>query len=322
MSSETIVQTGSFAADGKNKTLKIRSGVDKIVIENVTQWAASNNGYGFKYTWYKGLGTTALMEYHPAADHTSAVNTTLTAIEVIDSANYALGGAVAVTSGTDVTGAVYETGDTSGLANGSIVRLSSTDQINLNGLDFSIDDLSANTSFALANDLATAPGIIAGASGFYRNVAPNLETYRLFAPSNRNIANIDKTTSEVTTLVDHGYSVGNKVKFSIPAKAGMTELNGIEGNITAISTSKFTVDTVMTSMTTFKFPVYGDVPCQIPSVVPVGDGSSSVSQTAPSKFFNQGFIGVILTGGTTSPAGNSGDTVRWTSYVVENIDDE
>ena len=322
MAFDSILQTGSFTADGNNKTLKIRSDVDKIVIENQSQWIATNNGYGFRYTWYRDMGTTALMEYHPAGDHTSAVNSTASAIELIDSSNYSLGSVVATTAGTDATQPVYSTGDTSGLANGSIVRLISTNHNNLNGLDFSIDTLVANTSFRLANTLATAPGRIAG-TGSYRLVAPNVEIYNLFQPSGRNIANITQAASAVvTTLVDHAYAVGQKVKFSIPSEAGMTELDGIEGNITAISTSTFTVDVDTSAMSAFTFPVYTDVPCQIPSCVPVGDAKSTVNQTAPSKFYNQGFIGVVLTGGTTGPGGNNTDVVRWTAYKVERIDDE
>lgn len=322
MAYDSIIQTGSFTSDGTNKTLKIRSDVDKMVLENVTQWAASNNGYGYRYTWYRALGTTALMEYHPAGDHTAAVDTTLAAVELVDSSDYALGAAVATTAGTNITKPEYLTGDTTGLANGSIVRLISTDQSNLNGLDFTIDSLSANTSFELANTLATAPGIIAGA-GFYRNVAPNLEIYSLFAPAGRNVANISTAASAVvTTLVDHGYAIGQQVKFSVDADSGMTQINGVTGNITAITDGTFTVDVDTTAMTAFTFPIYTDVPCQIPSCVPVGDAKSTVSETSPSKFFNQGFIGVILTGGTTWPGGSNNDVIKWTAFKAVSIDDE
>lgn len=319
MAIDTIVGQGKFTADGNNKTLKIRSDVDKIVIENYTQWAASNNGYGYKYTWQYGMGTTALMEYHPAADHTSAVDTTASAIEVIDSSDYALGAKIATTAGTDATQPVYDTGDTSGLTTGSIVRLVSTDHNNLNGLDFSIDTVNANVDFRLANTLATVPGQAAG-TGHYRHVAPNLEIYNLFAPTNRNLAKIEKTTDTVTTLVDHGYAIGQKVKFKIPSDYGMIELDGLEGNITAITTSTFTVDIDMAAFTTFVFPEYTEVPFDLASVVPVGDAKSSVTELAPSKFYNQGYIGVVLTGGTTSPGGNSDDVIYWTAYKSEFID--
>ena len=322
MSVDSILQTGSFTADGNNKTLKIRSDVDKMVIENITEWAATDNGYGFRYTWYRDMGTTMLMEYHPAGDHTSAVNTTASAIELIDSSNYALGSVINVTAGTDVVQPVY-TVTTTGIIAGTIVRLISTDHNNLNGLDFTVDDIdNGGTNFRLANALATAPGQIAN-TGTYRVVAPNIEVYNLFQPTNRNIAKITAVTNAVvTTLVDHGYSVGQQVKFSIPSESGMIELDGLTGNITAITAGTFTVDVDTSAMTAFTFPVYGDVPCQIPNVVPVGDAKSSVSQTAPSKFYNQGYIGVVLTGGTTKPGGSNNDVVRWTAYKVERTDDE
>jgi len=320
MADGTLIQKGSFTADGNNKTLKIRSDVDKLVIENQTQWAASNNGYGFRYTWYKDMGTSALMEFHPAADHTSAVNTSAAAITLINSSTYAGGSWVAMTAGTNAVGPQYSTASTAGLATGSIVRIKSTDQTNLNGLDFSIDSIVANTTFDLANNLATAPGKVAGAAGSYKLVAPNVETYSMFTPSNRNIANISKAASGVvTTLVDHGYSVGQKVKFHIPADYKMIELDSVEANITAVTASTFTIDIDTSGYTAFVFPTYDKTPFVYADVVPVGDAkNTAVMYNNPSKFYNQGYIGVILTSGTASPAGNLNDVIRWTAYKSEN----
>lgn len=313
MAYDSIVQTGSFTADGNNKTLKIRSDVDKIVIENITQWAATNNGYGVRYTWYRDMGTTGLMEYHPAADHTLAVNTTASAFEIIDSSDYTLGAWVSVTAGTNVVGPVYSTADTSGLADGCIVRIKSTNHDNLNGIDFSIDSLVTNTSFALANDLATAPGRVAGANGYYRLVAPDIETYNLFAPSYRYITNITQAASAVvTTSVDHGYAIGQRIKFKVPSGYGMTELNNQAGVISAVTTSTFTVDIDTSGYTAFAFPTYDDVPFDYALATPAGDGKTAT--TAPGKVYNQGYIGLILTGGTTGPAGNNADVIRWTAY--------
>ena len=323
MAFDSILQTGSFTSDGTAKTLKIRSDVDKIVIENQSQWIAVNNGYGFRYTWYRDMGTTALMEYHPAADHTVAVNSTASAVELIDSSNYALGSVIATTAGTDAVQPVYSTGDTSDIVAGSIVRLISTDHNNLNGLDFSVNTIVDSTSFKLANALATAPGRIAG-TGSYRLVAPNLEVYNLFTPGNRNIANISQAASAVvTTLVDHGYAIGQRVKFNIPSVSGMIELNGLTGNVTAVTDSTFTVDVNSSGFSAFTFPVYTDVPFTPASVVPQGDNpAASNNQTSPGAFYNQGFIGIVLSAGTTSPAGNNTDVIRWTAYKAELVDDE
>ena len=44
--------------------------------------------------------------------------------------------------------------------------------------------------------------------------------------------------------------------------------------------------------------------------------------TAPGSFYNQGFIGVVLYGGTTGPGGNNGDVIYWKSGRAELIDNE
>lgn len=315
MAYDSIIQTGSFSADGNNKTLKLRSDVDKLVIENQTEWSATNNGAGFRYTWYRSLGTTALMEYHPAADHTVAVDTSTNAITLVDMGDTSIGAARAVTAGTNVTQPVFDTGTTTDLHTGTIVRVTGTDQINLNGLDFSISNVVAGTSFKLENTLATAPGIVAGANGYYRIVAQTPGDYSLFTSTNRNIANITQAASAVvTTLVDHDFVVGQRIKFAIPSGYGMSELDGLTGAVTAIATSTFTVDIDSTGFTAFKFPTYTEGPYRLAVALPIGDAKSSVSQNTPGKFSNQGYIGVVLSSGATSPAGSLNDDITWTAY--------
>ena len=323
MAFSSIIQSGNFTADGNNKTLKIRSDVDKLVVENKTQWAGINNGHTFRSTWYRNLGTSILSEYHPAGDHTCAVNEVADAIELIDSSNYALGPSIAVTAGTNATRPVY-TVATTGVSAGTIVRIFNSLQTNLNGLDFSIDDIdNGGTNFRLANTLATAPGgaaVAPGVTATYRVVASGIDIYNLFTPSNRNIAKVvvNGNSADVTTMVDHGFAVGQRVKFSIPVEAGMTGLDDVVGNVTVVANSAtFTVDVDVSTMAAFTFPVLAAVPCQIPNVVPIGDAKSAVNQTAPSKFYNQGFIGMVLHGGSTKPGGTAADEIYWTAYKKE-----
>jgi len=321
MNDNVTIQQGSFTSDGSAKTLKVRSGIDWIKVVNFTQSAATNNGYGFEYFWQYGMGTTSVMKYHPAGDHTVAVNTSANSLQVIDTSNYALGANVAVTGGTNVTQPVYSTASTSGMSDGSIVRINSTNHDNINGLDFSVDTVVSNTSFRLANTLATAPGRIAGANGYYRVVAPNIEIYRMFTPTNRNISNITQATSAVvTTLVDHGYAVGQRVKFHIPDDNGMVQLDGVTANITAVTDSTFTVDVDTSAFTAFVFPTYLLSPFTPASVVPIGDNPGySGYMTAPGKFDNQSYVGVVLNAGTTAPAGNNNDVIYWCAGKSETI---
>lgn len=319
----TIIQQGTFTSTGVNKTLVVRSDVDWMRIINLTQAAASNNGYGYEYFWHRSmpLTTPGMIYYHPAGDHTSAVNmlTTGNGFLLVDSSTATLGASVATTASTNATQPVVSTGSTAGLTTGTIVRKidTVTPQYNLNGLDFSIDTVINNTSFRLANTLATAPGV-AGGAGTYRIVAPDLATYKLFQPSTRIISNITQATSAVvTTLVDHGYSIGDKVRFVVPgdrAAATMTQINNLIGTITAVTASTFTVDINTTAFTAFSFPIYTAVPCLYPQVVPVGE---STNPTDPAT--NQGYIGMILTAGTASPAGSNTDVIVWMAGKSFNV---
>ncbi len=324
MADGTIMLQGSFTSDGNSKTLKMRSDIDWIEIYNVTNLSGTTNGDGCKFYWQQGMGTYSVVDYHPAADATLAVKYTVDSLELIDTSSYDLGAAVSVTAGTNATQPVYSTGDTSGLASGSIVRVYSTDHDTLNGLDFSIDTLVANTSFRLANAIATAPGVIAGANGSYRLVAPNVEIYSMFTPSNRNIANITQASSAVvTTLVDHNYAVGQAVTFSVDSDSGMTQINGLIGNITAVTTSTFTVDIDSSGFTAFKFPLPAIAPYTPSSVTVVGDEhGSAVDQQAVGKLYNQAYIGVVLQPGAALPAGENGDVIRWRAGKSFSIDNE
>ena len=325
-----IIQQGSFTADGNAKTLKIRSDVDWIQIVNETQHAAANNGYGVEYYWQRGMGTSSVMKYRPAGDQTLASNVSANSIMLIDSSNFAVGTRYAVTAGSNATRPVYTTANTGTMLTGdtdSIVRLDNTDQTNLNGLDFTVDAVTTDTTFRLANTIATAPGVVAGAAGYFKVIAPNLEIYRMFTPSNRIIGNVTAAASAVvTTLVDHGYAVGQRVKFHVPATYGMTQLDGLTGNITAVAAgppNTFTVDIDSTAFTAFNFPLPGIVPFRYANVVPVGDNPGYASHiTCPGLFYNQGFIGVILVGGTTDPGGNAGDKIYWLAGKSEMITTE
>jgi len=317
-----IIQQGRFVGTGAAKTLKIRSEVDWMRIVNYTESAAANNGRGVEYYWQKGMGTNTIMKYRPAGDQTLASIVLAASINVIDSSSFALGARTLVTAGTDVVQPLYNTGNTTGLLAGGIVRLDSTNHNNLNGLDFSVDTVTGNTSFRLANTLATAPGRVAGGAGYYRTIAPNIEIYTMFTPSHRVISNITAAASAVvTTLVDHGYAIGGRVKFNIEPGNSMTQINGLTGNVTAITANTFTVDIDSSTFTAFTFPLYTAVPYRPSMVVPIGTNPGYASGTnLDSAFNNQGFIGVVLPFGTALPGGSTNDVIYWQAGSSERID--
>jgi len=308
---------GTFLADGKNKVLRLDVEVQALTIWNDTQAADTNNGYGYKYEWTEDGGTSSYQTYHPAADNTAANTVIATGINQVDTFNYTIGASVSVTAGTDITKPLYSTASTAGMSAGTIVRLVTTDQKNLHGLPFTVSDVTLNTSFEMANTLATAPGIVAGANGFYKIIAPNREVYDIIFPNKRNICDISQATSAVVTvMVDHGYSVGQIVRINVPAACGMIEMNGKEGKITAITTGTFTVNINSTAFTAFKFPLAAVANFTPASVIPHGDSLTLGYDGATS---NKSFRGFVLAGGTALPAGTNGDTIRWVAEKAADV---
>lgn len=268
MADNTIIQQGQFVSDGADKILTLRSNIDWIEVYNLTNIEGGTQWAGLTWTWNRGMGNDeALTTYHGAADQSVYYSSCTTGyngavyrgVSVIDSSDRTPGSSIATTAGTNATQPVYSTGDTSELTPGSIVRIYSTAHTNINATDFSIDTITAATSFRLANTVATAPGVIAGA-GTYRLIAENRAIYDFFYPRTRVIANISQAASAVvTTLVDHGYAVGDRIEFEIPhADYGMVEIDGLTGTITAVTASTFTVDIDSSGFTAYVFPTAAD----------------------------------------------------------------
>ena len=69
MTTNTVMQQGSFTSTGVAVTLQIRSGIDWMRVYNTTQMAANQTtAVGVKYYWQKGMANfTALADYHAAA---------------------------------------------------------------------------------------------------------------------------------------------------------------------------------------------------------------------------------------------------------------
>lgn len=298
-----------FKSDGAtNKTLYFPKGTNKVVVENITQEAATNNGYGYRYVWREGDGTSMTREYHPAADATSAIDRITNAIAFVDTSSVTPGPAVAVTAGTNVAQPVFTVADTGPLKDGYIVRITNTAMTNVNGVDFSVDVING-TTFKPAAAFATAPGIAAGANGFYRLVSPSITAYNQWSPSFRNISNISQATSAVvTTYVNHNHVVGSKVVFRIPSGLGMIELNGLSGVVTAISDTTFTVDIDTSGFTAFAIPEYTETPFEMAGVTPDGDGKAYPEQTI-APYVNQSYFGIVLPVGTALPGGNNDDII-------------
>lgn len=326
MAFDTVIQQGRFTSDGTAKTLTVRSDIDWMEVINYTvaDDDTQTTAVGVAYFWQRGMAADTGIEYKKSNAANAAQLTTALAsggFTLEDTSDNPVQAAVAVTSTTNATQPVVATGDTSGLVAGDIVRLVNiTSAANLGGIDFQIDNISASTSFRIANALANAPG--AGTTGFYRKIANQAN----YVPRRRFIANVTQASSAVvTTTVDHGYTVGEKVRFVVSSPYDMTELDGLNGTITATTTSTITVDIDTSSFTAFAFPVNGDVPFTPAQVIPFGENvaearDSGVDELADSTD-NVALIGMVLAAGTDSPAGSTSDVIYWRagkSFSVNN----
>jgi hypothetical protein len=328
----SVIQQGTFISDGVSPvTIKLRSDVDWMKVYNYTQAAGTTITNGFEYYWQRGMGTQGIMHYHPAADATMAsAATAVGAFTLIDSSAQTLGAAIALTNSTNATRPVINTGSTVGLSTGAIVRMFTTGvglQTDLNGLDFTVDAVTLNTNFRLANTLATAPGA-APTTGTWRLVAHNLDEYKLFHPAVRNIANVTQAvTPTVTTLVDHGLVAGQRIKFAIPHIVyGMTQLNGLTATVLTTPTAgTFTIDVDTTAFTAFAFPTIANVTTYgaftQAQVIPFGEtATSTYANKLDDAVYNKSFLGMILAAGVQAPAGGTNaDVIYWVAGKSENL---
>lgn len=339
MSYNTVIQQGSFTADGNAKTLQIRSDFDWIRVYNETALAQGAADLGAEFYFQRGMTNGRGVVYTKLG---TVANDPLTIGQIaaasgftlIDSSGNPLGAAVAITGSTNVVRPIVTTTIT-GLAAGDIVRLSGvTGQENLSGYDFAIDTVGGGT-FRIASALATAPGA-AGTAGNYRLINFN----PLFYPRHRFIVNITQAANAVVTVsVPSGYKVGQEVRVIVPQTSqagvsdyGMVEIDGLVGRITAVddtlATQTVTLDIDSSAFTAFTFPTAAKAaqPLSKAMLVPVGiDTGYAIAQSQnilSDATDNEGFIGVKLAAGNSSPAGNNADVIYWVAGKSFSVDNE
>jgi len=320
---DTIIQQGRFTADGNAKVIELRSDVDWMKVYNNTTRAAGGAGTGVEFYWQRGMAADTGYEYQKLAadDSITAVVLASGGFTLVDSSGNPLGALNStVTAVSTAATPVVSATSTATLVDGDIVRMINvTSAQQLGGIDFSIDNVVANTSFDLTHMSQLA---LAGTTGSFYPV--NYDP--LFYPRRRYISTITQAASAVVTLtVTHGFTAGQEVRFQVPSAYGMTEINNLTGTITAISTANntITVDIDSSAFTAFAFPANADVPFTPAQVVPVGmAGDDTYANLLDDATDNQGFIGISLAAGTDSPAGATNDVIYWIAGKSHRVDNE
>ena len=342
MSFGTIIQQGRFTSTGASRTLQIRSDLDWMWVYNETilndvDLAADR---GAKFYWQRGMAAGRGLEYRklgtvandPITTLQLAANSGFTLVNSADDAR--LGAIVAATAVSGANPPVVTTASTAGFLTGDVVRVSTPAGFGaqqLGGIDFRITVIDG-TTFALSY----MSQIVAAATAFsFRKV--NFDP--IYYPRRRFITKISQAAQAIVTLsVDHGYTVGQAIRFNVKsaqgaaARYGMTEIDGLIGNIVAVGqadadgiTNTITVDIDTTAFTAFAFPLTAETPFTPASITPVGEDTAiAIAQNVDildDATLNTAYIGMILAGGNSSPAGANGDTIYWVagkSFSVDN----
>lgn len=302
--------TGTFTSAGTAVNLPLPGGVQRFEMVNITDFGSTAaNTNVMRAKWYSSLANgSAFLNLKTSGAATLALESMITTDGfsfVSDSGSALPSAAVAVTSTTNAAPPVVSTGSTAGLSNFDVIRyINAPGQLNISGMDFTINNIVANTSFELI--YMGAPGA-AGTGGFWRRIPFNPRFY----PRNRFITAITKATSAVVTLsVTHGYTVGQLVRVIVPSAFGMTEINGLLGTVTAINTTNNTITLNIDSsgFTTFAFPTSAVAATGVSfaQIVPVGEAAVNSSSQPFANLLddatdNQSFTGLVIgTGAQTS----------------------
>lgn len=350
----TIVGQGTFTqpATAVSQTIMVPSNLDWLWVYNFTQAAATSSN-GYQYYWQRGMASGKGIVHISGSAHAVTVNqTAANAFVLYDPSGNPLAaknnGSTGVTGFTAANPAVVTVGSTTGLAAGNLVRFDTlNNQPQYAGIDFSVGyGTLTDTTFSV--DYLNATDSTATTTGNWRIINFN----PLFYPRRRVITIIATGNPTVVTLsVDHGFTVGQEVRFSIKGSAvwgTFTQLDGVVGTITAVDTATgvghntISINVDSTGLTGPDGDTWADTFAELTTsaftpgeIVPVGEDtgfalSSSAAQTPldsgplagqvvnnsnngilADSTVNTGFLGMILAAGATLPAGTASDVVFW-----------
>lgn len=317
----TVIQQGYFTSDGTAKILSIRSDVDWMRVINWTQAATQQGtGRGVEFYWQRGMAADTGVEYKKtnSTDALNMVTLSSGGFTLIDTSVQAPGALVSTISAVSTASIpVVTNSGTNGLVAGDVVRLINVAGApQLGGMDFTVGYNTLSTTTFSLDYMAQLS--VAGTTGSWRKISYN----PLYYPRRRFITKITQASQAVVTLsVTHQFTVGQLVRFYVPSAYGMSQINGLQGEITAINTTTTSGNTVTVNIDSsgfdaFAFPLAAAFPFTQAQLVPVGEGTDA-SIASPNLLddatINQGLIGMRLAAGAQSPAGSSSDLIYWTA---------
>jgi hypothetical protein len=304
-----LVATGSYISDGAARTIQFPKLIDYFIVRNRSTWGTAPTAI-VESTWYRGYA--AGQATHFTEGGASAVTATATAaggagFTEVDQRIFTDGAAIAITAITAATPAVVATATTPVV--GNIVRIiNPTAMLQIGGLEFTVTAVTAGVNFTLG--YLPAAGFAAAATGGTYRVINDVR----YLPRRRWITAITAANPAViTTSIAHGYVVGDRITVYLPdANFGMTQINGLSANVTAVTASTITTDINAAAFTAFAYPTSAVAAAGVsfPHVVPVGETPTKVTSATD----NQSLFGLQL---GTAVVGANTNVMDWMAFSRE-----
>lgn len=236
----------------------------RVVVENLTRIAGiSSTSAVVRYFWDEASGNART--FTEAASTTATIQGSIATngIRVVRPSTNIFGARTAFASSTNASPVVV-TSNGHGLAVGDHVLINSaTGAAQIQGMVFKITAVTTNTFTICLN----TPGSAATAGSFQK------VDMALASPSINHVRGVSQATSAVVSLTSSiDYIVGNRISFSGFDTFGMTELNDLEAQITAVNTTNntVTVDLDTSGFSPFSFPSSAGAGAQRPHIYPAG----------------------------------------------------
>lgn len=332
----TAAQTASLPA-----TISINTGFlpTKIWVTNETQFGASGTGNEniTEMFWDYAYPTQTKIRYWNAAG-TAILQGVVTTNGISQyNGQIAAPGVNSIGFGPTVTGGALSkanpaqlTSNSHGLQTGDQIMITgpftaTTAMNQLGGIIFTVTVTGANT--------VTIP-INTNTANF---TATTVTTWRkvlqppYYYPRNAVITDITAANPMVvTTSTNHGYTVGQQVRIRVPAALGMVQANNLQGVITAVTATTFTIGSIDSSaFTAFAWPATTSVPFTPATVTPIGSGPTPTTFLPNTQYYYdtlddatnnqsyQGFTigaGLLLTSGAGTIGVTASDILSWTAW--------
>lgn len=305
-----LIVRETFISDGVSQIINLPGEVEQIQVRDISNLNAPVNNEFVEASWTIGMANgSALERAYTGAQPLTEVNViSVDGIGQFDTSEQnSLGAPNAGITAISAAGpAVVLLASTTGLANGDVVRLSSTTgMLQIASMDFTISGLVLDTSFELA--FMDTTGFVAATAGTLRRV----NNPPLYSPRQFLITAISQAAeARVTMSVTSDIAVGEEIVIDIPSNFGMVEINGLRGTVTAIGnadasgfTNTFDIDIDSSGFTAFAFPLSADFQTSFAQAVRFGN----VSQQVLASTDNIGAFQVQL---GSAVVGAAGDTIE------------